>query len=124
MKKTRRELRCEPQFYNCDKEKEKDVLKFENGKIGGSENIIVKDNSLTFKFKAFKEDHGVYPDDAIAVIRDLLMSFNPDPKKDIHTVMAINYLQKAIEELDKRANKRHGYSGSKEEKEFVPTYMK
>jgi hypothetical protein len=116
MSKTSRELRCEVQYYKLDSDKKRDVLKFEDGTI--RKNVVVSGNDLTFTFS--RNGEGCYPDDALAVIRDILHSFE---NKDDHTLKAIQHVQAAIQVLDQRALKRHGYSGSKEEQDFKPSYL-
>ena len=116
MIKTSRELRCEIQDYKFDDNKKSDVLKFEDGTI--RKNVVVSGNDLTFTFS--KNGEGCYPDDALAVIRDMLHSFE---YKDDYTLEAIQHIQKAIQVLDQRALERHGYSGSKDEQDFKPSYL-
>lgn len=118
MSKTSRELRCEVQEWETDKNKEYDVLKFKDGFL--TKNILVQGNKLILNFKRSEGD-GCYPDDALAIIRDILCSF---PKKDEETSEAISLIQEAIETLDKRALKRHGYDASEEEQKYKPPYTK
>lgn len=120
VKKTAREFRCEPQKWLCDSNKKNDVLKFKDGKLRN--NITVKGDEITFKLKARNGKYGVYPDDILAIVRDIYISFGDNVDK--YTKDAIDSIQKTIEILDERALKKHGYSDSKEEKEFVPSYLK
>lgn len=116
MSKTSRELRCETQYWKTDKNKEYDVLKFEDGTL--RKNVKVEGNKLIFNFK--NSESGCYPDDALAIIRDILQSY---PNKDEETLEAVSHIQKAIETLDQRALKKHGYNGSKEEQDYKPPYL-
>lgn len=114
--KTSRELRCEPQLWEIDESKKKDVLKFKDGNLG--KNITVSENKMILSFKK-DGSGGCYPDDVLARLRDMLMSYG-DP--DDHTGAAIRLIQSAIEALDMRAENKHGYSGSKEEMLYIPPY--
>lgn len=115
--KTSRELRCEPQYWEIDENKKNNVLKFKNGYL--TKNIQVSENKLVFNFKE-ENCGGCYPDDALALIRDIYLSFALDEK----TKQAVEHIQKAIELMDQRALEKHGYSDSKEEQDFKPTYLK
>lgn len=115
---TSRQLRCEPQKWEVDQNKKSDVLKFKDGMIRN--NVFVLNNVLSFVCKR-RDGFGCYPDDMLAIIRDVLMSYNSDEK---HTQNAILKIQEAINELDQRAVEIHGYSNSEEEKNYVPPYLK
>lgn len=60
-------------------------------------------------------------DDALARLRDMLISFGGN---DEYNKAAIQHIQYAIEELDKRAVEKHGYSNSEEEMKYIPPYLK
>lgn len=114
-----RKLRCEPQNWEKDEAKSKDVLQFKDGKL--TKNIEVSGNKLIVNFKK-DGSGGCYPDDLIAVIRDIMLTFRSE--SDDFNKTTIEHLQRAIESADKRAESRHGYSGDEEEKNYVPDYKK
>lgn len=103
----------------------KDVLKFQDGFLrpegSTSTDIQVKGRSLIVTFTASGLREGVYADDLLAIVRDIIVS---DPREDTYNVEAVKYIQKALEILDARAVDRHGYSGNKRERDYVPEYMK
>jgi len=117
--KHRRECRCELQKWEIDEDKKKDVLKFKNGHLG-SEYINVEGNKLIFTMKS-KDERGVYPDDVLAIVRDILFSYK-GPKADQYTKFAICSVTNAISSLDKRAFEKHGYSRSEEQAKYVPPW--
>lgn len=115
--KTSRELRCEPQKWEIDKNKE-GVLKFKDGML--KKNVHVEGCKLVFTCNR-PNAGGCYPDDMLATIRDIYLSFGT---VDTHTQTALLKIQEAINMLDQRAVEKHGYSNSKEEMNYVPPYLK
>lgn len=115
--KTPRQMRDEIQFWEIDENKKKNVLKFKDGEL--RKFLTVKGSELTIKFKDMNSK-GLYPDDLLAFIRDMLISFNT---KDKDTESAMFHIQKSIDYLDSRAVKKHGYEGSPEEQKYVPGYV-
>jgi hypothetical protein len=122
---TCREVRMEPQEYPLDDSKAHDVLKYKDGYLrpegSPSKNFEVRGNTLIVTFKTSKGEHGAYIDDLLAVCRDMAIS---DKRPDAHKDNAISYIIDGLIEYDKRAVKKHGYSGSKREREYVPEYVK
>lgn len=114
---TDRERRCEGHHWAIDPNKEKDVLVFADGKL--TKHITVKSNVMTIEFN--KNGEGCYPDDVVAILRDMLVGYK---NKDTYTQQAIVSLTDVIHTLDERASKKHGFSGCEREMMYVPPYMK
>ncbi len=118
-----RQRRCETQRWLVDETKARDVLSFADGELG-SPHVRVEGSRLMLQFKSAHSD-GVYTDDAIAVLRDVLAAFlerAPDVA-GTHTRDAIVHLNAAIKALDQRALARHGYAGSSTEQAYAPPYV-
>lgn len=64
---------------------------------------------------------GNYPDDIVSTARDIYNSYEyPDEEP----ILIKKLLQFTVEMADRRANKKHGFQASEEEKAFKPDYMK
>jgi hypothetical protein len=79
----------------------------------------MKFENRTFVAKLYDGKSGVYVDDIIAVGRDELAA---RPKQNEYTQKALQYVQLALEEMDKNAVKSHGYSYSDEERNYQVAY--
>jgi len=62
-----------------------------------------------------------FADDVVGIIRDVYVYYK-DNFGEKYNKEAIEKLQEVIRIMDQRAEERHGYSGSEEEKSFVPWY--
>lgn len=106
-----RKLRCELQFYEQDSAKTH-VLRFKDGEP--RKHFTVEGQKLTIDFS-----HGIYTDDVLAFVRDMMCC---NSKPDILYLQTISKIQEAIDFMDKRSVLEHGYSNSEEEKNYIPPY--
>lgn len=116
-----RQRRLESQTWEEDTNK-KGVLLWKDGEIFPG--VTVSGSTISFTMNSPEQGNGLYPDDAIAVFRDLYQFYinKFGPNKYNENIVA--HLQSALEEADRRAVERHGYSGSERERTYVPAYTK
>ncbi len=85
---------------------------------------IIEINITNNKFPNFTIDgKNKYADDVMGLIRDVYASYaknGNDPEND----KIVELLNQAIFWADRRGVRRHGYSGSEEEKNYVVPYDK
>jgi len=63
-----------------------------------------------------------YADDVVGILRDVYAYYS-DTYGEKYNKDAVEHLYSVIEIMDKRASEKHGYSGSKEEKTYIPWYL-
>ncbi len=105
-----RGYRLYPHEYAMDNAKTGN-MRFSDGQIRPG--IDVKDQILSIDFAK------VYPDDAMAIIRDMYMALNK-ARPDEYNEKIIGRLTEAIYDADRRAVAKHGYSWSPNERD-LPT---
>jgi hypothetical protein len=117
--KTDRHLRLWSQQYAQDESKKDNILKWQDGALTrplydeqGSVQTIpavtIAGQKLTIDFS------NKYPDDAIALLRDMYVALNLQHPNEYNSRI-IDFLNQAIFEADRRAVARHGYAGNVEE---------
>lgn len=109
-----RQLRCEPQSWPTDSNKE-GTMRLADGNLG--RHIEIKNSDLVAHFNDGKK--GCFVDDVLARLRDILIA---RPNKSKRHLKAIELIQLAIGELDTHAVETHGYSWDQEERDYVPPY--
>ena len=102
---TDREYRLYKQEYPVDDSKKGNV-RYQDGELRPGVNVQGQNVHLNFS--------EIYPDDAIALIRDMYTSLYPSE----YNTDIIASLQKAIYTADKRSVAKHGYSWNEEERDL------
>lgn len=115
---TARERRLYPQDWQKD-EKKTGVIRWREGTLktgDGKEHksvTVTEDNQLVLDMKR------LYPDDVIAIARDMLVALDPQLQNSFNAE-TVDYLNKAIYSADRRALSRHGYQNPEERELKLP----
>lgn len=113
-----RQRRLETQIWPVDPAKT-GVVPWKDGELfrGAS----VSGSTLTFTMNDM-QNRGLYPDDVLAVFRDLYAFYLKKHGECDFNKTILHALRTALETADKRAVARHGFSGSERERTYVPNY--
>lgn len=116
-----RQRRLEAQVWEEDANK-KGVILWRDGELFPG--VVINGSTISFTMNSPSQDNGIYPDDALAVFRDLYQFYLNKFGANKYNQIIVGHLQSALEEADRRAVERHGYSGSELERTYVPKYAK